>query len=157
MTFPELVAAFTRAAVAGDGAALADLFTEDGVYVDGFYGPFTGRAAIKDMLEQHFHGAARDFRWDMTDLVCDGRTGYARYVFSYTSTLGDSAGRRVVFPGMSCFTLSGGRIARYAEAFDRGVALAQLDFPAERIRKALLRWAKEEAERPEAARHRGTA
>ncbi|MGE0715118.1 MAG: nuclear transport factor 2 family protein [Alphaproteobacteria bacterium] len=154
MTFPELVAAFTRAVEAGDGTALAALFVEDGVYVDAFYGPFAGRQAIAHMLHHHFHGAARDFRWDMTGLVCDGSTGYARYLFSYTSTMGEASGRRVVFPGIACFALAGDRIVRYEEAFDRGTALAQLDFAPERIKKALLRWAKAECERPEAARHR---
>ncbi len=157
MTFPEIVQSFTRAVAAGDGAGLAALFTEDGVYVDGFYGPFTGRTAIAEMLHHHFHGAGRDFRWDMTDPVGDGRIGYARYLFSYTSTMPDAAGRRVIFAGIGCFELSEGLIARYSEAFDRGTALAQLDFAPERIKKALLRWSRADAERPDAAPHRGPA
>src|SRR3990172_7421722 len=42
--------------------------------------------------------------------------------------------------------LSDGRlgIARYGEVFDRGVALAQMNFPPERIAKSLARWAAEE-------------
>ena len=53
MTFADLVERFARAAVAGDGDALADLFTPDGTYDDYFFGPCRGRAAIKDMLA-HF-------------------------------------------------------------------------------------------------------
>ncbi|BBK43596.1 polyketide cyclase [Allostella vacuolata] len=155
MSFAEIVAAFTRAVVAGDGEGLAGLFTPDGTYVDGFYGPFVGRAAIAEMLRHHFHGAARDFRWEMTDPVSDGRIGYARYLFSYTSTMPEAAGRRVIFAGIGCFELSGDAIARYSEVFDRGTALAQLDFAPERIKKALLRWAAAEAARPDAALHRG--
>ena len=98
----------------------------------------------------------RDFRWDMTDPVSDGRIGYARYLFSYSSTMAGSEGRRVVFSGIGCFELApDGAIRRYSEAFDRGMALAQLDFAPERIKKALLRWAAAEAARPDAAPHRG--
>ena len=155
MSFADTTAAFTRAVAAGDGDGLAALFTEDGTYVDGFYGPFVGRAAIAEMLRHHFHGAAEDFRWDMADPVSDGRVGYARYLFSYTSTMAEAVGRRVIFSGIGCFELApDGAIRRYSEVFDRGMALAQLDFAPERIRKALLRWAAAEAARPEAAPHR---
>ena len=153
-TLAAIIASFTRAVAAGDGPGLASFFTEDGVYVDGFYGPFAGRAAIAEMLHHHFHGAGRDFRWDMADPISDGRIGYARYLFSYTSTMPEAAGRRVIFSGIGCFELSGGKIARYTEAFDRGCALAQLDFAPERIKKALLRWARADAERPDAGPHR---
>ena len=51
MSFPDLLARFTGAVEAGDGAALAALFTDDGVYHDTFYGAFQGREAIRDMLE----------------------------------------------------------------------------------------------------------
>jgi hypothetical protein len=56
---------FAEAAVAGDGARFAALFTEDGCYHDVFYGLFEGRAAIADMLENRFHRDAENFRWDM--------------------------------------------------------------------------------------------
>ncbi|MGE0723748.1 MAG: nuclear transport factor 2 family protein [Alphaproteobacteria bacterium] len=157
MEFPQLVAAFTSAVESGDGNRLAALFTDDGVYVDGFYGPFAGRAAIAGMLAHHFHDHARDFLWEMSDPVSNGRIGYARYLFSYTSTMPESAGRRVIFSGTGCFELEGALIKRYSENFDRGMALAQLDFAPERIRKALLRWAKGEAERPDAGPHHRAA
>ena len=40
---------------------------------------------------------------------------------------------------MSCFRFRDGLIAHYGEAFDRGVALVQLDFSAERIKHILAR------------------
>jgi len=42
-----------------------------------------------------------------------------------------------VFDGISQFRFTGPLIAHYREAFDRGVALVQLGFPAERIRRIL--------------------
>lgn len=136
--FATLTRAFAAAVIAGDGAALAALFTPDGAYEDGFYGVKSGPDGIRAMLGE-FHAAARDFAWDFTDPVSDGRTGYARYRFSYVSILPECAGRPVVFEGMAQFTLRDGRIERYREVFDRGVALVQLGFEAERIARVLRR------------------
>ena len=44
-------------------------------------------------------------------------------------------------------------IARYAEAFDRGVALVQLGFPAERIRRIVAKAADSLTASPEARPH----
>ncbi len=139
MDFPDLLRRFTTAVETNDPDGLAALFLPDGVYVDGFYGPFAGRAAIAEMLRDHFWGAAKDFRWQMRDPVCDGRVGYAHWLFSYTSVLPGAEGKRVVFEGMSRFELEGGQIRRYSEVFDRGVALAQLGFAPERIARTLGR------------------
>ncbi len=142
MTFDEMLARFRGAAVAGDGRALAALFTDDGVYHDAFYGAFEGRAAIAEMLEEHFHGAARDLVWEMDKAVCDGQTGYASYRFSFASTLPEAEDRRIMFKGMSRFELGDdGLIQVYDEVFDRGTALVQLGFAPERIAKSLTRWA----------------
>lgn len=137
--FTALLGRFTAAVEAGDGTALANLFTEDGVYEDGFYGASAGREAIKAMLETKFWGHAEGFRWRMLEPVCDGNLGYARYVFSYRSKLPDAAGETVVFEGMSQFSLEGDMIRRYREVFETGVAMSQLRFPAERIGKSLGR------------------
>ena len=137
--FEALVNQFTAAVEAGDGSALASLFTEDGVYEDGFYGASTGRTQIKAMLETKFWGHAEGFRWRMLEPVCDGRHGYARYVFSYRSKLACAVGETVVFEGMSQFTLEGDLIRRYREVFETGIAMAQLRFSAERIAKSLER------------------
>lgn len=134
---------FTAAVEAGDGQALAALFTPDGVYEDRFYGAKEGRQAIADMLENEFWGHAKGFRWRMFEPVCDGTFGYARYLFSYVSTLPGVEGRTVVFDGFSQFQFKGESIARYREQFNTGMALAQVDFAPERIAKHLARMAKQ--------------
>ena len=139
--FEDLIDRFTGAVEAGDGTALGDVFTPDGTYVDTFYGPFTGRAAIRDMLENRFWRDAEAFFWTMRDALCDGRQGYARWRFGYTSRLPESAGRKVVFGGMSRFEIEDGLIRRYEEVFDSGIALVQFGMPAERIAKILTRFA----------------
>ena len=138
--FTDLLSRFARAVAANDGAAFAALFTEDGVYDDGFFGEYQGRKAIADML-QHFHETGSNYRWDFFDPLSDGHTGYARYRFSYASGMPGAEGKPVVFEGISFFTFRDGLIARYAESFDRGMALAQQDFAAERIKKVLLKLA----------------
>jgi ketosteroid isomerase-like protein len=153
MDLKGLLGRFTAAVEKGDGEALAALFTPDGVYVDGFYGPFQGRAKIAAMIREHFCGHAKDFKWDMLDPVSDGRIGYARYVFSYTSTMPESAGKRVIFDGMCKLELDGGLIERYTELFDAGVALSQLGYAAERILKIEQKRARQVANDPAAKRH----
>jgi ketosteroid isomerase-like protein len=138
--FEGLLARFAKAVEANDGKGLAALFTPDGTYVDYFFGPYTGPQAIADML-QHFHDGGSDYQWQFFDPVSDGNTAYARYCFSYKSILPESKGKPVVFDGMSCFKLENGKIKHYSEVFDRGGALAQLDFAAERIKKSLGKWA----------------
>jgi hypothetical protein len=141
--FRDLLAAFAAAVVANDGAGLAELFTPDGVYDDGFFGAHRGHAAIAAML-QRFHDTGCDYRWDFLDPVCDGPIGYARFRFRYLSRLPGCEGRPVVFEGMSQFRFAAnGLIGHYSEVFDRGVALVQLGFSGERIRRILERAAAE--------------
>lgn len=137
--FEAVLRDFTAAVEAGDGDALAALFTPEGSYHDGFYGEGVGRDAIARMLEEQFWGHAQGFRWQMFDPVCDGRIGYARYLFRYASTLPGAEGRAVVFDGISQFTFEGNLIACYREQFNTGMAMAQLDFAPERIAKHLMR------------------
>ncbi|MGD9614188.1 MAG: nuclear transport factor 2 family protein [Alphaproteobacteria bacterium] len=152
-SFADLLAAFTAAIVANDGAGLGALFTEDGVYDDAFFGAHRGRAAIAAML-QRFHDTGSDYRWDFFEPVGDGATGYARFRFSYRSRLPESAGRPVLFEGISRFLLAeNGSIAHYAEAFDRGVALVQLGFAAERIRRIVEKAAVAQNSTQEARAH----
>ena len=138
--FTDLLSRFARAVAANDGAAFAALFTEDGVYDDGFFGEYKGRKAIIEML-QHFHDTGSNYRWDFFDALSDGQTGYARYRFSYASGMPGAEGKPVVFEGISHFVFRGGVIARYEESFDRGMALAQQDFAAEHIKKVLKKLA----------------
>ena len=153
--FTELLSRFTAAVESGDGRALATLFTADGTYHDTFYGAFQGPDAIRDMLENRFWGDAEAFLWDMFEPVFDpaAQIGYARWVFSYTSTMKDSAGKRVAFNGMSQFRMTDGRIAFYREVFSAGVALVQLDMAPARIDKILRRELDGLSGHPEWSRH----
>lgn len=144
--FRALIERMSQAICRGDGAAAAACFTPNGIYHDGFYGEFRGRDAIRGMVENHFHANARDFTWKLSDALSDGKLAYARYDFSYVSKIPGSAGVRVFFAGISQVRLKDGLIARYGEVFDRGVALAQMNFPPERIAKSLARWAAEDRE-----------
>jgi hypothetical protein len=152
MEFKQLVDRFAAAAAAGDGDALADLFTPDGIYDDYFFGPSTGRAGIKAMLA-HFAEGGRNFRWEFFDAVSSGAIGYASYRFSFESTRPEAEGARVTFDGIGRFDLEDGRIKRYSEVFDRGMALAQQAFEPERLRKIGLKYAGALKARPEWAAH----
>jgi hypothetical protein len=138
--FADLLSRFAKAVAVNDGPTFSALFTEDGVYDDGFFGEYKGRKAIAEML-QHFHDTGSNYRWDFFDPLSDGRSAYARYRFSYASGMPGAEGRPVVFEGISHFVFRDGLIARYEESFDRGMALAQQDFAAERIKKVLLKLA----------------
>ena len=139
--FIKLLDQFTSSVEAGKGKTLAGLFTEDGIYNDTFYGTFKGRGAIAQMLEELFWGDADAFLWDMMDPIFDTKQqlGYVRWVFSYTSTMEDSVGKRVVFDGMSQFLLRDGLIKVYREIFSAGLALVQLKMDPKRTTKILER------------------
>jgi hypothetical protein len=140
MDFPNLLSRFATAVQKNDGSGLAALFMPNGIYDDGFYGEHAGPKAIADML-QHFHDTGTNFRWDFFDPLTDGRIGYARYRFSYASRMKGAEGKPVVFEGTAFFTFADGKIAHYREVFDRGVALVQQDFDAERLKKVLAKTA----------------
>ncbi|HET6927178.1 MAG TPA: nuclear transport factor 2 family protein, partial [Hyphomicrobiaceae bacterium] len=140
MEFEDLLKRFAAAAVAGDGDALAQLFTADGTYDDYFFGPSTGHEAIKKMLA-HFADGGRDFRWEFFAPALSGDTGYASYRFSFEAKRPEARGARVTFDGIGRFDFEGRRIKRYSEVFDRGMALAQQEFEPERLRKIGLRYA----------------
>ena len=152
LDFPALLLRFAAAVVANDGAGLAALFSEDGVYEDGFFGAHKGRADIARMLAR-FHETGSDYRWDFFDPLTDGRIGYARWRFSYAAKMPGAEGKPVVFEGMSLFEFRGDRIARYSESFDRGIALVQQDFPAERLRKILMKTAQAQNATPACREH----
>ncbi len=141
MSFPSLLERMTAAICAGDAAGAAACFTPEGVYHDGFYGEFRGRAEIARMVRELFFRDARDFKWAVSAAVADDRTGYARYEFSYVSKISGSEGRRVGFSGVSCCELEDGMIRRYAEIFERAPVLVRLGFSDERILKSVKRWA----------------
>ena len=149
-SFARLLNDFTLSAESGDGERFARHFTEDAVYYDYIYGAHRGRAEIAHMMEHLFHrDAGDDYRWEMFDPVCNGDTGYAWSLSSFTSTVPQFAGRFVVIDGMSRFVLRGGLIAEYRESVNGGVAMAQLGVEPERLVKILKRWSGWLRDRPE--------
>src|SRR5213083_3052696 len=98
------------------------------------------RDGLRAMFERMFD-EGRDYVWRMDRVVETPATAAAEWTFSYvvTDVVPRSAGRKVRFRGMSVFELEGGRIARYREYFDTGVALLQLGFAPDSIAKVLGR------------------
>lgn len=153
MDLKPMLAKFSAAVESGNGDALADLFTENGVYDDYFFGPSEpGRNGIRDMLA-HFYEGGEGFRWEFFDPVAAGSLGYASYRFSYTSKLPSVKGTRVIFEGISRFDFENGKICRYSEVFDRSSALAQQDFAPERMKRIAVKYATQLKARPEAKSH----
>ena len=144
---------FCEAVERREGARFAALFCADGVYHDVFYGAFAGRQRIAEMIDDWFYRTATDFRWDMHDPVCDGRTLYARYTFSYKSLLPEAQGRRAMFEGVAIMRLRDGLIAEYSEVANTGTGFVDMNFAPERIAKILARQASALRARPEMARH----
>ena len=133
MDAPALLRALADATERRDGTAFAAHFTEDAVYHDVFYGAFAGRAKIAAMIDDWFYRTARDFRWDFLEPVGDGRTLYARYLFSYVSLLPEAEGRRAMFEGVAILTLRDGRIATYREVANPGPGFTDMKFAPARI------------------------
>jgi ketosteroid isomerase-like protein len=136
-----------------DGTAFAALFTEHGVYHDVFYGAFSGRARIAEMIDDWFYRTATDFRWDMHDPVSDGKTLYARYTFSYRSLLPGANGARVMFEGVAIMTLRDGLIAEYHEVANTATGFVDMNFAPERIVKIVAKQGAALKARPEMKRH----
>jgi ketosteroid isomerase-like protein len=149
----KLLREFCRAVEQRDGAAFAALFTEDGVYHDVFYGAFTGRAKIAEMIDDWFYRTATDFRWDMHAPVSDGRALYARYTFSYRSLLPEAKGARAMFEGVAIMKLRDGLIAEYGEVANVATGFIDMNFAPERITKIFARQGAELKARPEMQRH----
>src|SRR5215475_10973199 len=148
-----MLRSFCNAVERRDGKALAALFTEDGVYHDVFYGAFEGREKIAALIDDWFYRTANDFRWDMHAPVSNGSTLYARYTFSYRSTLPEAKGARAMFEGVSIMTLREGLIAEYHEVANTATGFVDMNFSPERIAKIMARQGAALKARPEMARH----
>jgi ketosteroid isomerase-like protein len=155
--FASLIARFGAAATAGDGRALAHLFTEDGVYYDYIYGPHRGRDAIADMLENLFHRDASEYDWTFFDPACCGDIGYARSLSRFVSTIAEFKDREVVIDGISRFVLKDDRIAEYHESVNGGIAQSQLGIAPERMAKVMAKWSKRLLEDTEVQAYRAAA
>ena len=155
MTTETLLRAFCDAVERHNGKAFAELFTEDGVYHDVFYGAFAGRAKIAGMIDEVFYRTATDFRWDMHSPVSDGKTLYAHYTFSYRSTLPEAKGARVMFEGVAMMKLRDRKILEYHEVANTAPAFVDMNFAPERIAKIFARQGAALKARPEMRRHLG--
>lgn len=155
MSITAMLRAFCDAVEQRNGKAFAELFTEDGIYHDVFYSVFTGREKIAELIDDWFYRTAADFRWDMHDPVTDGTTLYARYTFSYRSTLPEANGARAMFEGVAIMTLREGKIASYHEVANTAPAFVDLKFAPERIAKIVAKQGAELKARPEMQRHLG--
>jgi ketosteroid isomerase-like protein len=151
--FADVLRRFTTAVEAGDGAAFARLFSEDGEYHDVFYGIFKGRAAIAGMLENHFWRDGDAFRWEMLEPVTDGATGYARWRFSFTSRLEQAKGKRIFMEGVGYFYLNDGLITRYEDYARAGECLVQLGHSPARLHRIFEKMAEKQNADPDAQRH----
>ena len=153
MNTSDLLRAFCDNVEQHNGKAFAELFTEDGVYHDVFYGAFAGRAKIAELIDDWFYRTATDFRWDMHNPVSDGQTLYARYTFSYRSTLPEANGARAMFEGVAIMRLCDGKILEYHEVANTAPAFVTLNFAPERIAKIVAKQGAALKARPEMARH----
>jgi ketosteroid isomerase-like protein len=153
MNLTAMLRAFCDAVEQRNGKAFAALFTEDGVYHDVFYGAFSGRAEIADMVDDRFYRTATDFRWNMHDPVSDGETLYARYTFSYRSTMPEAKGARAMFEGVAIMKLRDGKILGYHEVANTAPAFVELNFAPERIARIVAKQGAELKARPEMKRH----
>ena len=148
-----MLRAFCDAVEQRNGAAFADLFTEDGVYHDVFYGVFAGREKIAGMIDDWFYRTATDFRWDMHEPASDGKTLYARYTFSYRSVLPEAKGARAMFEGVAIMKLRDGKIEEYREVANTATGFVDMNFAPERMAKIFARQAAALKARPEMKRH----
>ena len=155
MTPQAMLDSFCRAVERRDGAAVAALFTPEGVYHDVFYGSFAGRAKVAELINDWFYRDATEFRWDMLDPVSDGRLLYARYNFSYRSLLPEAKGARAMFQGVAMLRLEAGLVAEYREIAETTPAFVQMGFPPDRIARIAARQGAALHAGPEWARHRG--
>ena len=153
MNVATMLRAFCDAVEQRNGKAFADLFTEDGIYHDVFYGAFKGRAKIAEMIDDWFYRTASDFRWDMHAPVSDGTTLYARYTFSYRSTLPEARGARAMFEGVAIMQLHEGKIAEYHEVANTATGFVDMNFAPEHIAKIFAKQGAALKARPEMARH----
>lgn len=153
MYIKTLLGEFCDAVEKRDGDRFAQLFTEDAIYHDVFYGAFAGRKKIAELINDWFYKSATNFRWDMHDPISDGNILYARYTFSYRSLLPEARGARAMFEGVSIMRLRDAQILDYREVANAATGFTDMNFEPVRIAKILAREARELKARPEMSRH----
>jgi hypothetical protein len=153
-SFAALLDEFTAAVVAGDGQKFAGLFAEDGEYDDVFYGLFKGREAIANMLEGLFHRDGENFIWQMIEPMTDGKTGYARWLFSFDCKLPHIPGKRIYMDGVGLFNLRDGLISRYEDLARTAELFRQMELPAEKHDRVIARMFDHQMADPRWSAHR---
>jgi steroid delta-isomerase-like uncharacterized protein len=135
-----IVRGFATAFNRQDVDALLGCFTERATYRDNFYGEHAGKDSLRSMFQRMFR-EGHGYHWSMDVVVESPTTATAEWTFSYvvSEAVPRSVGRKIRFNGMSVFELEAGRIARYREYFDTGVALLQLGFGPDSMAKVLAR------------------
>ncbi len=108
-----------------------ELFTEDGVYHDVFYGAFEGRAKIAEMIDDWFYRTATDFRWDMHDARQRRHTRSMRATPSAIARrCRRPKGARAMFEGVAIMKLRDGKISEYHEVANTAPAFVDIEFRA---------------------------
>lgn len=149
-----LLAEIAESVAMRDGGRLARLFTARGTYSDCFYGVARGRRAIERLINEDFHATAEGFMWTFHEPVRTATRLYARYAFSYRSTVATAPDRRVGFEGVAILTLRGEQIEAYREIANTGPMLASLGYGPERLQRILLREDTRVWSHPDFERHR---
>ena len=121
-----LLRAFCDAVEQRNGKAFAELFTEDGVYHDVFYGAFEGRTKIAGLIDDWFYRTATDFRWDMHDPVSDGRRCMRATRSAIARRCRKRKGARAMFEGVAIMRLRDGKIAEYHEVANTAPAFIDI-------------------------------
>jgi len=115
MTASEAIRALCAAWERGDPDALAELFSEDGVYEDPLMdGPLLGREQIREGSRPAM-AAINDCRVEIRHLVADGAVAMAEGYFA--SRLADGSGR-LDFPFAITAEMKGDLVSRIGEFYD---------------------------------------
>ena len=115
MTASEAIRALCAAWERGDPDALADLFTDDGVYEDPLMdGPLAGREQIREGNRPAM-AAITDCRVEIRHLLADSAVAMAEGYFA--SRLADASGR-LDFPFAITAEMKGNLISRIGEFYD---------------------------------------
>ena len=97
--------------------------------------------APRAIVELSNHRDAKNFTWEMYNLINNKSRGYARYRFSFTSTLPSCENLKVAVHGMAYFHFVGDLIEYYGEMVNGGIPMAQLNLPAGKIKRVFEKWA----------------
>ena len=149
-----MLRAFCDAVEQRNGKAFAELFTEDGVYHDVFYGAFEGRAKIAEHDRRLVLSHGDRFP------LGHARRPSATARRSMRATPSATArrcrrpkGARAMFEGVAIMQLRDGKIAEYHEVANTAPAFVDMNFAPERIAKIVAKQGAALKARPEMKRH----